>query len=151
MNPEIVKQIVPAIAGLVAALIAVAGWFVAHRLNVARDADGKRRELRIQYLLEAYRRLESNANRPPKSTDADREGANREFESAIADIQLLGTPDQIEALQGFIDDMQKPDGARNINYLLSILRADLRQELDLGRDDKKVMIFRFTGNEKRKR
>ena len=143
MDIELLKVIVPAAAGVVAAVVAVGGWYVAHQLNVARDVANKRRELRIQYLLDAYRRLEKNANRQLKSTDED-----REFESAIADIQLLGTTEQLNALNGFLEDTKAKDGARNINYLLGALRKDLRSELELESDSKKVMIFRF--DERRK-
>ena len=143
MDIELLKVIVPAGAGVVAAVVAVGGWYVAHRLNVARDVANKRRELRIQYLLDAYRRLEKNANRQLKSVDED-----REFESAIADIQLLGTTEQLNALNGFLEDTKAKDGARNINYLLGALRTDLRSELELESDSKKVMIFRF--DERRK-
>lgn len=72
---------------LVPAIVAVVGWFMAHQFNSYRDRVNKRRELRIQYLLEAYRRLESAANRPNKT-----EKQALDFESAVADIQLLGTP-----------------------------------------------------------
>jgi len=143
MDIELLKVIVPAAGGIVAAVVAVGGWYVAHQLNVARDVANKRRDLRIQYLLDAYRRLEKNANRQLKSVDED-----REFESAIADIQLLGTAAQLDALNGFLEDTKTKDGARNINYLLGALRNDLRSELGLGNDARKVMIFRF--DERRK-
>ena len=61
--------------------MAVIGWFAAHQFNSYRDRVTKRRELRIQYLLEAYRRLEAAANRPDKT-----EGQTLAFESARSPI-----------------------------------------------------------------
>ena len=38
-------------------LVAVLGWFIAHRLAAARDRANKRREVQVSYLIEAFRRL----------------------------------------------------------------------------------------------
>jgi hypothetical protein len=86
MDTEILKFTVPAI-------IAILGWFVAHQFNTNRDNKNKRRDIRIRYLLDAYRRLEGASNRP----EADKETQDR-FESALADIQLLGNKEQIDSL-----------------------------------------------------
>lgn len=76
---------------LIPTLVAVASWFVGSWLSVRRDRANKRRDLRVQYLIEAYRRLEA-AGRcplvPPYSS---------EMESAVADVQLFGTSEQVAA------------------------------------------------------
>lgn len=67
---------------VVAVLIALAGWLIGHIFTSARELKNKRREIRTQYLLEAYRRLESSSNL------TNPEKAWKNIESAIADIKL---------------------------------------------------------------
>ena len=52
------------------------------------------------------------------------------IESALADIQLLGTPEQVRLSRNFIDDMEQNE-AGSLNDLLLSLRKSLREELDL--------------------
>ncbi len=75
---------------IVTTIVAVSGWVAGHRLNAERDLHNKRVELRIQYLLEAYRNLEASVE-----TEISRENLDV-LESAISDIQLLGTPAQVD-------------------------------------------------------
>ncbi len=117
--------------------IALAGWFAAYQFNAIRDRQNKRRELRIQYLLEAYRRIESCANKP----DAGRQ-EQENFESAVADIQLLGTRDQILKLHQFLQK-HNAEGA-SVNMVLEIIRADLRKEMGLRGPIPPIEIFRFS-------
>ena len=131
LDTDILKFAVPA-------LVAVVGWFAGHQFNVYRDRITKRRDLRIQYLLEAYRRLESAANRPDKT-----EAQALDFESAVADIQLLGTPEQIEATIKYLRQHASEGGAL-IDDVLASLRDDLRKELGLSGDVSKAVVFRFT-------
>jgi len=127
----------PIIGPALAAFVAIVGWGVAHRLSIAKDQSTKRRDMRIQFLLEAYRRLESAANRP----EAEKEEQDK-FESALADIQLLGTKRQIEELMRFLAEWNSSGGA-SINPLLELLREHLREELKLERDVPNIKIFRF--------
>jgi hypothetical protein len=130
LDTEILKLAIPA-------LIAVLGWFAGHQFNVYRDRINKRRDLRIQYLLEAYRRLESVANRRNKT-----EAQALAFESAVADIQLLGTPEQIEATVKYLCQHASEGGAQ-IDEVLALLRHDLREELKLSSEVPKAVVFRF--------
>ncbi len=91
---------------VVTAALAIAGLYVVHRLSVNRDQENKRRDLRIQYLLEAYRRLEKAANRRDLNSYA------RELESALADIQLLGTVRQVSLAHEFAVSMAKIEPRR---------------------------------------
>lgn len=122
---------------LVPAIVAVVGWFMAHQFNSYRDRVNKRRELRIQYLLEAYRRLESAANRPNKT-----EKQALDFESAVADIQLLGTPKQANATVKYLRKHASSGGAE-IDEILQLLRKDLRKEIRLKGEVENAVIFRF--------
>ncbi|WP_141715346.1 hypothetical protein [Burkholderia ubonensis] len=129
-NAEMLKFLVPTI-------VAVAGWFAAHQFNVHRDRQNKRRDLRIQFLLDAYRRLESAANR-----DGMTEEQKLEFESAVADIQLLGTREQVAATVTYLRQHASGAGAQ-IDSVLQLLRKDLREELGLAGEVEYARIFRF--------
>lgn len=120
---------------LVTTVIAVIGWLIAHRLAAARDRESKRREERIKYLVEAFRRLATVGNRPNLSEFAD------ELESAIADIQLFGTPEQIKKVQAFTKEMDEKHKA-SLNDLVTDLRQDLRKELRLPEVEGKMWWLR---------
>ncbi len=44
---------------IITAVVAVVGWFIVHELSISRDIKNKRIELKIKYLIEAYRRTVS--------------------------------------------------------------------------------------------
>lgn len=109
---------------LITTVVAVASWFVGSWLSLRRDRASKRRDLRVQYLIEAYRRLQNAGHRPlipPHSSD---------MESAIADIQLFGTQSQAAAAKKLAEDLAG-QGSASLDDLLLSLRAELRKELRL--------------------
>lgn len=110
------------IAIVVGAVIAVAGWIASGELT--RRA--MRRQTQVEYLLSAYRRLEAASNR---RMSVDHEGA---IESAVSDIQLLGTARQVELAEAFSQAFAGTGNA-DTSALLEELRRSLRQELDLER------------------
>ena len=118
MTPEILVPF------LITTLVAIVGWYAAHRLSATRDRANKRRELRVQYLIEAYRRLENASNRPSLKAVVS------EFEKAIADIQLFGTPRQVALAQEFAVGFARA-GTHSLDPLMNDLRSSLRAELDL--------------------
>jgi hypothetical protein len=103
---------------ILTATLAVAGWYVVHRLSLNRDEANKRRELRVQYLLEAYRKLENGSNRQNLEEYA------RSLESALADVQLLGTEHQVLLAHEFAVAMAK-DGTASLDSLIADLRSEL--------------------------
>lgn len=107
---------------LVTTVVAIAGWFAAHRLAAVRDQATERRKIRVQHLLEAYRRLEPYGRVTPENS--------RDLEQAIADIQLLGTPEQVALAQSFAMAFAQ-NGTAPLDPLLLSLRTELRAELDL--------------------
>ena len=133
MLSEILKFVIPIV-------VAILSWWVVHGLNASRDRKNKHRELRLEYLLAAYRRLESASNR-----DRISDQQKLDFESAIAEIHLIGTADQIDAAKAFAaafaEDIE-PIGKPKLNVLLEILRRDLRAELKLSIDPE-LRFFRF--------
>ena len=121
---------------LITTAVALLGWLAVHRFNVHRDQLNKQREIRIQYLIEAYRRLEQASHRADMQKRED-------FESAIADIQLLGSNQQIGLTLEVIDSIAK-NGFATVNPLLENLRGELRKELNLEIAGKEIKIFRFS-------
>lgn len=116
-------------------IIALTGWFIVHRLNSKRDIENKRRELRTKYLIEAFRRIEAASNRKEEKD-------KRDFESAMADIQLFGTENQIQLAQDFMKEMADKSGAL-VDGMLEQLRKDLRRELNIEHVEKKIIVFRL--------
>lgn len=106
------------VALVVGVLIAVGAWFANGIL--ARRA--VRRQMRIDYLMSAYRQLESASNR---AMTVDHESA---IEHAISEIQLLGTTRHVELADEFARQFASAAIA-DAGALLEELRATLRKEL----------------------
>jgi hypothetical protein len=113
----------PLLTLLIPTVVAIASWFVGSWLSLRRDRANKLRELRVQYLIDAYRRLEAVVHRQMDSQQSSL------MESAIADVQLFGSAPQVAAARRFVSEMQ--GGSGSLNDLLLILRNDLRNELEL--------------------
>ncbi|MCL4503411.1 MAG: hypothetical protein M1438_16420 [Deltaproteobacteria bacterium] len=116
-------------------LVAVLGWFIAHRLAAARDRANKRREVRVSYLIEAFRRLGKGVHGRVFDYAAD-------FESAVLDVQLFGNLAQIESVQKFVQEFANKHEA-SLDELLSHLRNDLRKELRLPEVEDKLWWLRL--------
>jgi hypothetical protein len=101
----------------------ILGWFAAHQLTARRDRINKRRELRAKYLIEVWRKLERSRVRPEGSNHA-------ELEEAVADLQLFGTPHQVELARRFCLEMAGEQQSSPDQLLLD-LRNDLRRDLGL--------------------
>ena|SRR5712692_852308 len=130
-------------AAVVSAVVVIVGWYVVHYLSGRRDQANKRRDLRVQYLIEAYRRLEFAGNRPLTKEVAP------EFEKAIADIQLFGTPKQVELAQAFALGFAE-SGIHSLDPLLNELRQELRKELNLEPVEPNIKYLRISYDEKQK-
>ena len=137
---------------LITTFVAIGGWLAVHSLTMRRDRESKRRELIIQYLLEAYRRLKRAAIDSSHDTTYDADQFIRDVESSISDIQLFGTRKQIELIREFTDNFNKEFinsenmemdkwamslrkqvqwGLSGIGEVLADLRKELRKELGL--------------------
>ena len=122
---------------LVSIVLAVLGWWGAHYLASLRDLRNKKRELIVQYLVEAYRRLEQSGNR-----DNENKEHISNIESALADIQLFGTQEQVNLASHFMDRINSYDGA-SMNDLLLSLRDSLRKELGLDELSNEMKFLRL--------
>src|SRR5258706_11083029 len=114
------------IAASIGAIASVVVWYLSKRDLAKKERENKRREIRLNFLIDAYRRLESAGNRPipPESEYA------RNIESAIADIQLFGSQRQVELAQIVAKTLAEM-GETSFDEILNELRNDLRKELEL--------------------
>jgi hypothetical protein len=117
----------------------VFGGLITHALSRRRDLLNKKREIQFQYLIDAYRSLEKCAY--PKAGTSDPEL----LESAIADIQLFGTADQVAVAHRIASEMAS-SGETCVTELLEDLRADLRRSLGLPRATAKILHMRLKIN-----
>jgi hypothetical protein len=123
---------------IVTTIVAVLGWEIAHLLTLKREQANKHRDIRLQYLIEAYRRLADASARHPSSALEYARG----LESALADIQLFGSFTQVEKLKKFLEDYAA-DGNAYLDEVINDLRAELRKELDLPPIPGNVQWLRF--------
>jgi hypothetical protein len=120
---------------LVTTIVAIGGWFAAHRFAAARNRANKRRDLVVEYLIQAYRKIESCSNRSDGNYDSIA------LESAVADIQLLGSPEQVTLVQRFAEEFAASRDS-SVDELLASLREKLRSELGLKRVPRDVKYLR---------
>jgi hypothetical protein len=120
----------------VTALVAFVGAYFAQALSFRRDRTNKKRDQRISFLIDAYRRLEFVPNRP-EITDS------KPIESAVADIQLFGTAKQVRLVQKFVSGFAKSKSA-SLDPILEELRLDLRAELGLEPVPEKLLFLRWS-------
>jgi uncharacterized alpha/beta hydrolase family protein len=120
---------------LISIIIAVAGWVFAHYLTSKREAQNKRREIRVSFLIKAYQKLENAIHRSTEQVGSD-------LESVIADIQLFGSDGQIRLSKKIANDIAH-DGSTDLEQLLNNIRCDLRKELRLSKTDDKIQYLRI--------
>lgn len=125
---------------LVPAFIVILGWIVVHCYDIDRDRQNKLRDIRIQYLIDAYQCLANSSQRPPEKNSP----YFRQIESAVADIQLFGSKSQIEEVHQAISEYKK-SAILPLDPLLIDLRNTLRTELNLPPIQEKVQWFRPEG------
>ena len=107
---------------IISSIIIIISWAVGHWLNDKQELHNKKREVRIKYLIDAYRSIASAANRCNQASKEQK----FQIESAVGDIQLLGNKRQVDALKK-MEEQYKND----FTEVLMELRNELRQELDL--------------------
>jgi hypothetical protein len=128
---------------LLTTVIGMIGWYVNNSYSAARDRANKQRDLRVQYLIDAYRHIE-RVCAPNKPADIS-DDMLRGIESAIADIQLFGSAQQIELAKRVVKEIVSGSYS-DPRYLLAELRKDLRRELNLdaaSSDPVDIMHFRM--------
>ena len=119
---------------IIPSALIIFGWFIVNWLASKREFINKKREVRIQYLIEAYRCIASAANRHEGTTDAQK----LNIESAIEDIQLFGNEGQLNALNEMIKNKNS-----DFTQILEVLRNDLRKELKLVSVTNQLQFYRM--------
>ena len=121
---------------IIQCIITVIGWIVVYIFAIRQNTQIKKKEVTIEYLIQAWGKLEKASNRQDNRY-------NTEIETAIADIQLFGTKRQIELAQQFAEEFARNKDSSTLD-LLVLLREDLRKELKLERVPKKFKFLRFS-------
>ena len=132
------QDFVASLPSFVAATVAVVGWFAGNWLGSRRERANKRRDIRTQCLIDAYRRIARNGNRP-----LGREQFS-EIELALAELQLFGTVDQVNLTRELIRKVVE-DKEAQIDALLGAIRDDLRDGLGLDPIKHKFMWIVWSG------
>jgi hypothetical protein len=113
----------------VAALVVVIGWGVTSYFASRLARRNTQEAQKLAYLIEAYDALALSSNRDMAPD------VGRMLETAVARIQLFGTPEEVQAVHNLVDDLinPKPDGTQSgsTDKLLFLLRNSLRKELHL--------------------
>ncbi|SOD18918.1 hypothetical protein SAMN06297164_1915 [Nitrosomonas ureae] len=122
----------------VTTLVAIAGWYIVHRMASNRDRINKKRDLRVKYLIEAYQAIESACSRGENAPYRER------LERAVGDVQLFGNSEQVQLAKKFSTDMESTTFG-DPRSLLVALRDDLRRELNLEPVKGEIWHFRITG------
>lgn len=107
--------------GVATAIVVAIQGLVVNAFDARRQV---RRDMRVDYLVKAYRNLDDASHRPltPSTINA--------IERSIADIQLLGAVEQIQLADEFSRCFASSNGA-DLGPLLEEIRGDLRDELSL--------------------
>lgn len=139
---SILKLLIPL---LITTGAGIYGWYRVDNLGAARDLKNKQREVKVQYLIEAYRCMAMdiagrNSVNKPIAGETQEEINNRlkNIERAITDIQLFGSNSQIKTLHKICNDINekmRTPGVTDISVetrdLLEGLRNELRNYLGL--------------------
>ena len=118
--------------------LAVLGWVTGHWLNLSRSRVLKRRELKTQYLIDVYRKLDNFISCLVAGSSSKE--AISDINSVITDIQLFGSQEQIDMAVKITKvlalDKQVP--TEELSNLVQDLRNELRSELSLTKVNTKV-------------
>ncbi len=133
---------------LIPSAVTILGWFYANSLAAERDRTNKLRDIKITYLIDAYRKMANAAQR--KDTI---KSYHRDIESVVSDIQLFGSPEQVNILLAALAETNKKMKDSSIRLdmdgILNSLRGTLRAEIQLEQLDGNVRWFRFDGVEQK--
>ena len=107
------------------AVVVVAGWFFVHWLDARRDLASRKREARLKALEAAYMRVATSSNRPLTEKSMD------DLETFVFELQLYGTPRQIQLMTEIVEGFKKPNNIVSYDTILVDLRDRIRKELNL--------------------
>lgn len=111
---------------IISSVLVIIGWGIGYYITNLHQIKNKQREIITGYLIEAYRNIEEACARGDSITNEQK----RKMEKAIADIQLFGSPKQVNKAKEFTEQMNK-NSYGDPRKLLVELRNDLREELGI--------------------
>lgn len=111
---------------IIPAIVIIMGWFFVHWLNTRRDLAIRKREARLKALETAYMRLAIRSNRPSLT-----EKSMDDIETFVSELQLYGTPRQIQLMTEIVEGFKKPNNTVSYDAILADLRDKIREELNL--------------------
>lgn len=127
---------------IVPAIVIIMGWFFVHWLNARRDLAIRKREARLKALEAAYMRLAIRSNRPSLT-----EKSMDDIETFVSELQLYGTPRQIQLMTEIVEGFKKPNNTVSYDAILADLRDKIREELNLEPISGAVWWLRFDRGE----
>ena len=122
---------------LITSILTIFGWYILNRLTKKRDQENKKRELRIEYLIDAWTKLEYASNRNINEIEFI-----EYIEKPLAAIQLFGTLNQINFAKKIAEEIAN-NGQTSLDSILESLRKDLRKELNLEKTNSEMKYIRF--------
>lgn len=108
-------------------ILTVIGWFLVSLLTSYRENKNRRKNIRIEYLVNAYRDISIFITR--ESNKCLTMEVHNNFERAIRDIQIYGSVKEIELVKEYISNISKK--GYSVDPLLNLLRDNLRETLKL--------------------
>ena len=136
MNTDAI--VVSLISSIIGGLIVA---FANHVMTRRREHEKKLSDLRIQHLIDSWKKIEKASVADHSEKGKDKKNALYDgLEDAIASIVLLGTKKEVELARMFAIELSHGAGASSTE-LLNALRASLRIELGLeGVEDMNVFL-----------
>ena len=129
---------------IITMVVTVGCVFIGGYINSCNDKNNKLREVKINYLLDAYSKLANASQRPAFDSSH-----NADVESAFSEIQLLGTKEQILIIDTILMNSQNHivNGRYSlpIDQIINPLRISLRKELNLESVDGNINWIRLMG------
>lgn len=133
--------------------VGIASWYAINRYNVSRDVENKKREIKTEYLIKAYRAIEKNSGYPTmdlsQATEKDIK-RTEDLEQAVADIQLFGSIYQIREVRKACIESEPKQDISDPNLIKLTWRAD-ELLLDIRRELRKELLLEEIEPEEDKR
>jgi hypothetical protein len=124
VSPIIISLLSSIIGGVIVA-------FANHAMTRRKEHEKKLADLRIQHLIDSWRKIEKASVVDSSPSSQDRKNALYDgLEDATASIMLLGTENEVELARKFSKELAAKRTS-SADELLNALRASLRAELGL--------------------
>ena len=134
--PEISTVLLSLASSIVGGVIVAA---TSHLLTRHREKERKLADIRVQYLIEAWKNIEKATN-VGDASGRDKNTLYDGLEGAFASVILLGDREEIKAAGELVQQIKAGAGAPSGDQLLSALRRSLRRELGI-EDDIQGHVF----------